>query len=227
MRRTLSNTAFALVLWIVVSTPAAGETILIRQGGVGFDTGTPPGLALGSDGFLLRSLFPSIGEFDLCAAAPCFPGDVIRPSTVFGGESRGFALGSGFLIVGDRTYGAEAGPGALTFRGTLSFDAAPVVIPDAGPFALLTSPFALTGTILGFESAAATTPLFFVDVVGSGLVTLGLQRLENDVPGAYRFLGVEYEILDPVPEPATLLLFGSGAAAVLARVRRRGGRSAP
>jgi hypothetical protein len=221
MRRAFSSPAFVLVLTLVATAPAAAETILIRHGGVGFDTGTPPGLTLGGDGFLLQSLFPSIGEFDLCNSGPCLPGDVITPSTVFGGESRGFALGNGTATIGDETFGDDAGPGALTFRGTLSFDAEPVVIPDAGDFPIVTSPFTLTGTVLGFDAAAATTPLFAVDVFGTGVTTLLLQRLENDSSGGYWFLGVDYQITDPVPEPATLLLFGSGAAAVALRARRR------
>jgi hypothetical protein len=80
--RTALCVATAVLLSIGTTAPAAAETILIRTGGVGFDTGTPPGLTLGGDGFLLQSLFPSIGEFDLCNSGPCLPGakpDASRP----------------------------------------------------------------------------------------------------------------------------------------------------
>jgi hypothetical protein len=136
-------------------------------------------------------------------------------STVFGAPSFGFALGSGFAVVGDTSYGTDFGPGSVAFRGQLSFDAATLEIPD-GERVALTSPFVLSGSIAAFQNATATVPLFEADVTGSGLAMLVLQR---DTLGVYRFLAVDYTILDPTPEPATLLLFGSGVT-VLA-IRRR------
>jgi hypothetical protein len=212
---------------LFAATPAAGDPVQIRHGGVGFDTGDPPGLSLVGDGFSLTSLFPSIGPFTLCTSG-CFPGDVISPSTVFGAESFDFLLGTGFATVDGTTYGtAIAGQGSVLFRGTLSFDASPVVIPTPTGAALprATSPFVLTGTIAGFQRFDATTPLFSVDVFGSGLATLVLEPLENGPPGTLFFRAIRYDIVDPVPEPATLLLFGGGLAGLL--MRRRHGRKRP
>ena len=196
----------------------------MRAGGVGFDIGDPPGLSLIGDGFSLTSLFPAIASFQLCTT-PCFPGDVISPSTIFGTESRGFALGTGFATIDGAQYGTSiGGPGSIAFRGTLSFDAFPVVIPtppDAG-FLRMTSPFVLTGSIAGFQSSDPTSPLFPVDVFGSGIATLVIGPHPAGPAGALSFRAVQYDIVDPVPEPATLFLCGSGLAAFL--LRRRHGK---
>jgi hypothetical protein len=208
---------------------AAADPIPIREGGVGFDTGDPPGLRLVGDGFSLQSLFPTLGAFQLCTTG-CVPGDLITPTTVFGAPTLGFGLGTGFATVNGTTYGtAIAGPNSVVFRGTLAFDAAPVVIPSppAEGFLRVMSPFALTGSVSGFATFEATDPLFTMDVRGSGITTLILERRLDDPSGAYFFRAVQYDIVDPVPEPATLLLCASGLAGLLIRRRRHTGRVEP
>ena len=224
MHRVLLRVAAGLVVCTLLdATPAAAETILIRSGGVGFDIGDPPGLNLMGDGFSLRSFSPSIATFELCTS-PCFPGDVVSPSTTFGTASRNFALGNGIATVDGVTYGTSiGGPGSIAFRGTLSFDAFPVVIPTPTEpgVSRIPTPFVLTGTIAGFLAADPTSPLFTVDVFGSGIARLVVAPPGTGAPGALTFRAVEYQIADPVPEPATLVLCGSGLAALLVRRKRR------
>jgi hypothetical protein len=219
MRRAILGAASAgvfNVLLLVVSAEA--DPVLIRAGGVGFDTGDPPGLALSGDSFSLVSLFPSVVPPIACTAGGCAPGMPVNLSIVFGAPAAGFSLGSGFAVVGENTYGTDFGPGSVLFRGRLSFDAATVPVPDGEPTARLSGPFVLTGSIAAFPNSTATTPLFEVDVIGSGLARLALER---NIAGMYQFRAVDYTIQDPVPEPATLLLFGSGVAALATRRRRR------
>ena len=223
MRRLLLSAATVLLACTLLgASPVAADPLLIRAGGVGFDIGDPPGLSLIGDGFSLVSHFPSIASFQLCTT-PCFPGDVVSPSTIFGTASRSFALGNGFATVDGTTYGTSTGgPGSIVFRGTLSFDAFQDVIgtpPDQG-FLRVTSPFVLTGNIAGFQTSDATSPLFAVDVFGSGIATLVIGPHPSGPEGALSFRAVQYDIVDPVPEPATLVLCGSGLAALLLRRRR-------
>jgi len=225
MRRVLlSGAAVVVACTLLGARPAAAETILIRSGGAGFDIGDPPGLSLIGDAFSLGSFSPSIATlFQLCTS-PCFPGDVVSPSTIFGTASRNFALGNGIATVDGITYGTSfGGPGSIAFRGTLSFDAFPVVIPTPAELGVsrIPTPFVLTGNIAGFLASDPTSPLFSVDVFGSGIATLVVGRQENGAPGALTFRAVEYEITDPVPEPATVVLCGSGLAALLVRRKRR------
>jgi hypothetical protein len=221
MRRAIliaASVAVFHILILLLAIPAAAEPILIRAGGVGFDTGDPPGLSLSGDAFSLVSLFPSIASPIACVPGGCSPGTPVSLSTVFGAPSLGFSLGSGFAVVGENNYGTGLGPGSVQFRGQLSFDADTLVVPDGERFVPLTSPFVLSGNIAAFQNSTATVPLFEVDVTGSGLARLVLER---NASGDYQFLGVNYTIADPVPEPATLLLFGSGFTAVAIRRRRR------
>jgi hypothetical protein len=71
---------------------------------------------------------------------------------------------------------AIAGPKSIVLRGSLAFDAAPVVVPSppAEGFLRVTTPFALTGSVEGFQTVDATDPLFSVNVSGSGTGTLVL-----------------------------------------------------
>ena len=213
-----SSASVAAFNILLLATAGAAEPILIRTGGVGFDTGDPPGLSLSGESFSLVSLFPSIASPIACVPGGCGPGMPVSLTTVFGAPSAGLSLGSGFAVVGENSYGTDFGPGSVQFRGRLSFDAPTLPVPDGEHVVPLTSTFMLTGSISAFQNSTATVPLFQVDVSGSGLARLVLER---DASGVYQFRAVDYTIQDPVPEPATLLMFGSGVAALAIRRRRR------
>jgi hypothetical protein len=104
----------------------------------------------------------------------------------------------------------------------------------ADPTALFGSfsmPFTMTGTVSGFERGAAEAmPLFTASVFGSGTTTVAdLRRFEQDGGPVYMAAqsgvqSIAFSDQTPVPEPGTVLLFASGAAALAARRKRRDSR---
>lgn len=110
----------------------------------------------------------------------------------------------------------------VTYRGTLAFDVRPVPFPaTTGDFVAFRAPFSFTGSVRGFER---DREVFAADIIGAGealetfdVLDNGLFRLD-DSRITFDFTGGQPA---PIPEPASLLLCGSGVAAVVAR--RRGG----
>lgn len=110
-------------------------------------------------------------------------------------------------------------------RSLLHFASDPLVIPlSGGDVITLTRHFTMTGTVtfdpyvIG-NSALDLPPFVVGDVYGSGIVTMQFTRIYGSYYPSY----VRYEF-QPTPEPATLVLLGSGLAGLAARHRRRRSR---
>ena len=96
-------------------------------------------------------------------------------------------------------------------------------MPDSGGSVItLTSHFTMTGSLTftpHLLGEPTDVPFFVSDVYGSGLATV---RLEQAF-GSYWITSIRYDF-QPTPEPATLVLLGSGIAGLAARQRRRSRR---
>jgi hypothetical protein len=134
---------------------------------------------------------------------PCDPASV-----TFSARLSGF-LGSGSAQVGETAYGD------VDFEGFLDFRGGPTSIDTrSGGAGVVRGPFTFTGLFNGFLDGQQ---VFSRTTTGQGHASLRFLA-----GGANQ--GVSLTFTDdaaPVPEPATLVLFATGAAGIAVRRRRR------
>ena len=128
------------------------------------------------------------------------------------------ATSPNFVDLGSGTARFASDPDAISavFNGSLKFMATPLEFPDASADSLLIqAPFRFRGWINGMVSESGG---FGMRVRGLGTASAQFVRDGN----AYRRGGATtYEFANVVPEPSSVLLFGTGLAALGACMRRR------
>jgi hypothetical protein len=212
----------SVFLVVLVTGPTSAGTINVL-GSVDIGPGAIPSgvVDLGGDrGFTLNFS----GDLDVvqvaaanCAFPGCLPGTTISLNTStdpdFGGRA---TLNGVSYFLSDNCFPNETcGTARPGFSGQ-------VVAPPFGDFtkAILKVPVEFGGTFFHTENGSFVAE----QLVGSATATLTLDKFDfgPQFGVAWRYDGIEYE-LEPVPEPSTLLLFGSTMVGLaFARRKRRG-----
>ncbi len=223
----------AIFCWASSVAIARADPIVVTSGQFATSVNEPTGFQFfGAHGFVLAGIFPLLSTWPdlVCSTSTgCAPGTVVDMSTVAGGEPTPFlGLSTGAVINGTefvRPFGLP--PDAPRLIGRLHFDA-PVVAVDG--LTATTVPFLFNGLVSGFahDDVDARTPLFQVALTGQGTAILSFVDFDNNAALSGSFVTYTFaEAPAATPEPTTLVLFGTAAAGLAQRARRKRRRIAP
>ena len=222
MRRPLNA---VMVLLVLTSNPVGADPIPVTSGLAVF-TDEPGEFFLAGRGFELS------GEFFPSTVSGTFWFDRCHPDLTDGGCLPGAAIDFGTTTYGigpgDQGRGTIGGVEheELFYSGEWTFHGPSIIAPttfDEQPL-VRNGHFVFEGSIFAYPNDLRTgTPLFSASIHGSGTarVFFGVETSGGSGPRLV-LNGLDYVFdTQPVPEPATLLLFGAGLGAVLTRFRRR------
>jgi hypothetical protein len=154
----------------------------------------------------------------------CPPGTVVDLRAVFEGTADGPL---GFVVRatlnGVPLVDPEVPQESFHLTGMLEFDAPTVVLPPLGPSGSfeLFAPFVFRGNVAGFLVDSPGDPIFrFDDLRGRGTVRIFAFGDSSTNLYPRPFVSYEFSAVEPIPEPASLVLLATGLSALSLRFRR-------
>jgi len=208
---------------LTVAPVARADPIFITGGQIVVGPGlNGPGTIglIGTRDFSVTGQLSGAGRVDARECFPCEPGTAISLGTVW----TGFDLLATVAALEGTLY-TQVG-GANSPNQLLVQTAGATVAPAFGTSnqVTLTAPFSFEG--LFTHAPDVTGPTATETLFGSGLATLSLVRLPGDgtVPDLWQYGSVRFDFAStaaPVPEPASLVLLGSGLALIARKTLRR------
>jgi hypothetical protein len=210
--------ALLMILLFVCSYEAHADSLIITSGFLNrLPAQVSPTFSFTGQDFNINGQGNGGGSHAL-SCGTCQIGSIVNINVTYAGS----ALGSGPATINGISYSN------LFYSGTIQFSSSGIIGPPLDPASsiiTITSPFTMSGNLIGYLADPAInssqTPIFSTLVNGQGIAMI--QLVGSGRPGDPRSVfSVSYSFQpDPIPEPATLLLLGTGLAGIASRVRKR------